>query len=765
VFALRRVSGERIGLLAARRTGADGAAAELVRIADPERVVVTPLSVGAIHALLVERLGLSIPRALLLRVHEACRGNPLFALEIGRALQERGLPEPGQPFEIPADAETLFAARLEQLPDDTLDALAVAAAIADPTRSLVSASSAGALKPAVRADVIRLDGERVRFTHPLLASAVYTRLDARAQRDLHRRIARAVTNPEERARHLALAADEPEDSVATALSEAAEQASRRGAPTAAAELAELAVKLTPRSDPSALRARELVSAEHHYIAGDVVRSRRIVERLIDELPPGTERARALIQLAETHSGDLNAMLPPREEAVVEAAGDDRVLVEALRWLSQTLFVAGSPVEAAARAREGVSAAERTGDTRLQAMSLAWLAWIEIWNGKVTSGLLERALALEEDAGYLRFYESPALVEGIRLMVLNDDLEAARRRFLGALQTARDHGDDGARALLLAQLVTLECRTGRFDDAARYAAESYELREQLGHGTGAHLYSIALAEALRGRVEAAQTAAERGLELCEETGNEIFTVRNLYVLGFLALSIGEPAAAAELLAPLPDRLTAGGYGPVNVLQVLPDATEASIAVGDLDRAEAQLEDLNHTAGLGIAYALVRAARCRGLLAAASNDYDAAFETFDEAVALHERLPDPLERGRTWLALGQTRRRAGRRRDARASLQKALTIFDEIGAALWAAQARAELARLGGRTPSDQTLTGAENRVARLVAQGKTNREVAAALFVTERTVETHLSSIYRKLHLRSRSELARHLAAANDDETS
>jgi DNA-binding CsgD family transcriptional regulator len=756
-FAFRRAGQEPIGLLAARRPREEGAADELVRIADPEQVALTPLSIGAIHALLVERLELSIPRSLLLRVHDSCRGNPLFALELGRALQERGLPDPGQPIELPSDVETLFAARLERLPDDTLDALAVAAATAAPTRSLVSASSEGELEPAIRGGIINLEGERIHFTHPLLASAVYTRLASSARRELHGRIARFVSEREERARHLALAAEGPNGDVAAALDEATEEAARRAAPASAAELADLAVRLTPPDDLSRLRVRERVAAEHHYQAGDVARARKILERLIGELPPGTERARALLQLAETRSGDLNAMLPPREQAVIEAADDDRVLVEALRWLTQTLFVAGRPAEALARAREGLSAAKRTGDERLLALSGSILAWHEMLKGEVTPGLLEQALTLEEDAGYLREYASPRFVAGLRAMHLDDDLQSARVRLLDSEGIARDHGDDGTRAIVLAQLAQLECRAGRFDTAAQYAVESLELREQFGFGIGAHLYQIALADALRGRVEAARAAAERGLELCEETGNEIFTVRNLYVLGFLALSTGDATAADGILAPLPERLRTDGYGQVNVLQVLPDAIEASIAVGELDRATAQLEYLNETASHGIAYAQARAARCRGLLAAANGEQEAALSAFEDALAAHERLPDPLEHGRTWLALGQAMRRAGHRRDAREALQRALSICDEIGAVLWAGQVRAELDRLGGRTPSPDTLTGAEARVAHLVVEGRTNREVAAALFVTERTVESHLTSIYRKLDIRSRRELAHRLA--------
>ena len=756
-FALRRLTTEPIGLFAVIRKDGVAPAAELLGTLRGERLALGPLTVGAIHALLGNRLKLSIPRSLLLRIDETCRGNPLFALEIGRALQERGLPEPGQPFEIPADVETLLAARLERLPADTLDALAVAAASAAPSHSLVSATSAGALDAAVRAGIIRLEGARLQFTHPLLASAVYARLDPRERVKLHRRIATATGDREEQARHLALAADGPDAEVAGALEEAAEQAAWRGAPRAAAELAELAVKLTPERDADRRRTRRRVAAERHFLAGDVARSREILERLVDELPPGPERARALLQLAETHSGNVIAMLPLREQAVTESIGDDRVLAGALRKLAMTLYVSGDPVPGFGLAREAVAAAERTGDVRLLVTMLAILAWLEIWAG-ITPSRLGRALALEQQAGYLSYNESPSMVEGVRLMVLEDDLDAARPRLTDAEALARDHGDDSSRSLLLMALALLECRAGRFEEAAGYATESYDLRRQFGLGMGPHLYPVALAEALRGRTEEAAAAAERGRALCEQTGDELYTVRNLRVLGLLALSTGDASLAARILAPLPDRLATRGYRGANLMDVLPDAIEALIAVGELDRAAEHLERLDETTRtLGTAYARARAARCRGMLAAARRDHDEAQRAFEDAVAAHQRLPDPLERGRTLLAAGQARRRAGRRREARDALQQGLAIFEEIGAALWTEQARAELNRLGGRAASGKALTGAEERVARLVAEGKTNREVAAALFVTESTIETHLSSIYRKLDLRSRSELAGRLA--------
>jgi DNA-binding CsgD family transcriptional regulator len=195
--------------------------------------------------------------------------------------------------------------------------------------------------------------------------------------------------------------------------------------------------------------------------------------------------------------------------------------------------------------------------------------------------------------------------------------------------------------------------------------------------------------------------------------------------------------------------------------LGDLLEALIATGELDEAEAILAVWEgRAAGLDRAWALAILARCRGLLLAARGDLEAAFAAFERAVAEHARSTDPFHHARTLLALGRTQRRAKRRAAARATLEDALARFEQLGAPLWADQTRAELARIGGRAPSRGELTEAERRIAQLVAEGRTNRDVAAALFLTEHSVETALSRIYRKLGLHSRTELAHHLGAGS-----
>ena len=196
-----------------------------------------------------------------------------------------------------------------------------------------------------------------------------------------------------------------------------------------------------------------------------------------------------------------------------------------------------------------------------------------------------------------------------------------------------------------------------------------------------------------------------------------------------------------------------------IRLVTDQVEALI---ELARPDDAIELLDWYEGnarrLERASALAACMRCRGILAAQAGALDDALAAYEEALEWHGRVEIPLDRGRTLLALGAVQRRIKRRREARETLEEALAIFERIGAALWAERARAELRRISGRAPAPGALTPAEERIAALVAEGKTNREVAAALFLSERTVEGHLSHVFGKLGVRSRTELARELAS-------
>ncbi|HEX8110353.1 MAG TPA: AAA family ATPase, partial [Kofleriaceae bacterium] len=260
-FALRRLDGVVRLVVTRRLTGS-----ALEHAVDVELLRIGPVSVGALHRILQDRFGRPFARQTLLRIHEQSGGNPLFALELARVLDDDV--DPLEPLPVPATLEELVRTRLDDLPAATRDALAFVAALGTASESLLNGIGAtpGALDPALAAQVVERERGAIRFTHPLLSSVLYNELGAR-RRVVHGRIAAFVSDPLLRARHLALATDEPDPAVAAALDDAALIAGGRGASASAAELAEAALRLTPPGDVGGRHRRALAAARAHRAAG------------------------------------------------------------------------------------------------------------------------------------------------------------------------------------------------------------------------------------------------------------------------------------------------------------------------------------------------------------------------------------------------------------------------------------------------------------------------------------------------------------------
>ena len=263
---------------------------------------------------------------------------------------------------------------------------------------------------------------------------------------------------------------------------------------------------------------------------------------------------------------------------------------------------------------------------------------------------------------------------------------------------------------------------------------------------------------RGLPDAARSSAGAGLALARRLGDVRLTIRNLHALGFGELSLGDPASASAWLEDAVVAFETAGYREPGVFRFEADAAEALVARGDLPRAAERIASLEERGrGLSRASAVAAAARCRGMLAAAEGDLERANDVLETAVCEHDRRQQPLERARTLLALGTVQRRRRRWRMARTSLTESLQVFDRAGASAWAAKAQAELARIGGGVPRGDGLTPTEQRVADLVAAGRSNKEIAAELYLSVKTVEGNVSKVFRKLEVRSRSELAARVA--------
>jgi DNA-binding CsgD family transcriptional regulator len=261
-----------------------------------------------------------------------------------------------------------------------------------------------------------------------------------------------------------------------------------------------------------------------------------------------------------------------------------------------------------------------------------------------------------------------------------------------------------------------------------------------------------------RFESAHAAATEGLELARQTDDLVFQLQNAAVLGFLELSRGNPAEANRYLGPLPQMFERMGSLELWVFSFHPNAVEALVTLGQVDEADDLLSDFeNRALELSRVGAVATARRCRGITESARGNLAEADDILADAIARHESLPYPFERARTLLAAGSLNRRLKKKARSRDLLGEALELFDGLGAKAWAERTRAELGRIGGRAPSQFELTPTENDIARLTAEGLTNREIAERMFLSSKTVESNLSRVYRKLGIRSRTELA-HLAS-------
>jgi DNA-binding CsgD family transcriptional regulator len=767
--ALRRLRTDQIGLLVASR-GSAGATVPLGldRSLPEQRLTVLsvgPLSLGALHHLLGERLGLELSRPELARVHEASGGNPYFALELGRELvRTHARPSAGRNLRVPESLRDLVGGRLAQLPAEVADVLLEISALARPTIELVAVAHGDldrvreSISAAAAEEIVVLDDSRVRFAHPLLASICYERAPVWKRRAVHAALAAVVTDIEERARHLALAAEGRDATVASELNAAAEQAAARGATAAAAELLELAAQLTP-DGPALARQRRVRAAGFHRLAGDLARAQTMLEQLLREVSPGTERADILFELAMATVGNPPAFAALYEQAWPDVEEDDARFARWLGFRAWARLLESDNIRALADARAALEKAELVGDPELVAMVIARLGQIEMWAGEMTPGLLERGAELALREGLPPDYWTNPRFWLARLRIRQGRLQEARAMFtvLEAETVAR--GDEQTRAHILWYQSLLEWLGGNWQLALDRANEGCDLGEQMrfANNGGWKGRVKALIEADLGLAEQARASAEEGLAEMQAFGNEVFCLLCLGVLGRLELALGNVHEAGRYLSDLPARLlTSGLNDPTQTIWA--DAIETLIALGELEQARVYLDMYEHNSRcVESGWATACAARCRGLLSAAEGDVGAAFDAFETSLAELDGTPYAFERGRTLLGLGLVRRQTMQKKAAREALEQALKVFQELDARLWAEKARVELARVGGRRAGGDELTESESRVAELAAVGRSNKEIAAELFMGVSTVEAHLSHVYRKLGIRSRAGLGARLS--------
>jgi DNA-binding CsgD family transcriptional regulator len=761
-FAWRRVAGARVGLLLARRTG-EPLPVGLAELEPLERLVVGPLALDETHRLLRDRLGVVFPLPALRRVHSVSGGNPFFALEVGRRYDaDRAALAMGRAPPLPERLLQLVVSRLAALPRDTREGLAAVAALSHPTPALATrfAGDDDALGPALSEHILELDGDLLRFAHPLLAAAAYEGVEPLLRRRLHRRLAALVDDEDERARLLALAAEGPDEEVAGALERAAARAQVRGLGATAAQLCEQARSLTPAVAGAARDSRALAAARYHWAAGDTDRARVVLEETVERASSGAARADALTELAWVHVFQADE---PGGAALARRALDgldeeSPLRGHALNCVSTALVLMLEDLDEAARlSAMAIAHAEHRGDVEALSENLCSAGYLAALRGRPEAGeLLRRAEALGPGAWGWRVIGWPASHEAcISLWTAPPARSSAL--FTQMRQEALRRGDEGTLPTLLAHLALAEFNAGRWPVAEATASGAIEAAVQAGERQNEALAMSArsLVCAAAGRTVQARADAEGVLAMTGERSVGFARIHAHRALALIDMLAEAPNAAADRLEPLRARLLMAGVAEPGVLAFVSDLVEALVAVGRAEAAETAVEWLEERGrALDRPSALAAAERGRGMVAAAQGASDAAIGAFQRALVQHERAAVPFEHARTLLELGAAQRRARRRREARATLTDALNTFDSLGAVPWARRTTDELARISGRRPGSPGLTATERRIAALVADGRTNKEVAAALFLSPRTVEAYLRQVYRKLGVRSRTELAR-----------
>lgn len=727
------------------------------------RTTIQPMSLSGLHELISRRLDRRIPRPTMVRIHEISGGKPFFALELGRASDADSTLDDAS---LPHSVVDLVRSRIEGLRPQVRHILLAAACAGTATIQLVAEANGSDEKHALALvedaesrGILAIDGNRLRFTHPILGRGVYNDATPAQRRAMHRRLAELVDEPELQARHLALGATSADDRTLQSLDAAAEMARTRGAPVAAAELLDLAIGLggdTPE--------RRIRSAQSHFGAGDPARAGQLLEEVVDRLSPGTVRGEtlyllALVRLYGDSYPDAARLL---EQALVDADGSLRLRVQLLVALSYALMNCGESDRANETAELAVAEATRSQQPSLLSQAVGMQATLRFLRGNGLDEVsMRRALDLEDDSVPVLLAFRPD-VQSTLLLAWTGALDEAASRLRAIRQHCIERGEEGELIFVAFHTVLIEVWRGNVGEAALVAEDIFERATQMGGDFPLFiaLTTRAMVAAYAGRESQVRTDVADALEASLRCGSQRLAEWAVTTLGFLEVSLGNYQAALATLGPLRARI-AGAPEQTEIIAAafVPDAVEAMVALGLLDGAE-ELVAAMESNGRRVdrAWTLAVGARCRGMLCAARGDVDGALAAVQCAMNHHARIAMPFEAARTRLLLGEIQRRLRVKDASGENLREAMRTFEALNAPLWAERARASLARADVLRPqTDDGLSPSERRVAELVATGMTNRAIANALFISPKTVEANLARIYRKLNIPSRAALARYVS--------
>ena len=690
-------------------------------------------------------------RAEVLRIAE---GNPLALLELPRALA--GQQPDGEPVRLTPALEDAFLARVHALPAPSQQLLLLAAAdsTADPAVVLDAARHLGiqasAIDAAEAAGLLRLTATEVSFRHPLVRSAVYQSAPFSERAQVHRALARTA-DPDRRAWHQAAALAGPDDTVADALEESAARAQARSGHGAAAAALQRSASLT--TDPG-IRARRLAAAaEAAWLAGRPAPAASLLRQAREvaadpNVAADIEYTQALIEMAGAAPADAYARLT-RAAATVAAADPGRAQ-KLLLQAREAAYLSAEPQAEAEVSRQAADlAAAQAGDPFAAAFLDGFARWLGPDPGSAVPRLRQALDLTDRSADPRRLFWA-----GIAAVVLGDD-ERARRFFGQETARARSEGSVAMVAQALTMLSAIEFLQGHGASARATATEGLELAQATGQRNIAcfHLAVLARVAASFGTEDETRSLV---MQCYDATANrKVPPIEHItaVALGEMELARGNPERA---LAHLSEVAAAGPRpgDPLSRLSAVPSYAEASIRAGQPDLAASAAASFGHwAAATRSAPDLALHARLLALLAPA----DAADPHFARALRLHLTAQRPFDRARTELLYGESLRRRRERLQAREHLRVALDLFERLGAHPWAGRARTEL-RASGETarprvpgPTEQ-LTPQELQVARFIAAGASTRQAASQMFLSPRTIDAHLRSIYAKLGITSRAEL-------------
>jgi DNA-binding CsgD family transcriptional regulator len=750
-FAGRRLHEERVGfLLAGRSTDGEQPINADIGAGPVAEIALGPLSEGELSRLIAGRSQRRFPRHAMKRILAVSGGNPFYALELAASLErDPSSLECDDPIAVPPSLREVVSGRLEELTLPERRVLVAAAISAAPTIPIlaraVDAEADRLLAGPERAGVVEVHGDEVRFAHPLFASVVDSDAATETRVELHRALAAAAADPEQRARHLALAAGsdsaEYDADIADEVERGAVHASARGAVGAAAELLERSAALTV---DDAVRAQRLIAAaKHRILTIEPQRADALAREAEALVADDAQRAEAILTRATANLHDVPVCVTLLDAALATGASPTvRAQTLALRAVLRTTLLL-DPRAGLADARGALEAAQETQIPELIGLADGARAWAEVMSAQSPSPAL--------DAPARPFFSAarPLLARN----VWRGELRVAREPLLDLQRSAADNGDEESYAALSLHLCELELRAGDLRAAAERAREVADYAAYVPSVGAAEGWLATAIAARRGDLDEVHREAERTVSDSRNAAHQLFELLARGEEAHALLATGHASDAADILESLFDRIVERALNDPGEFPLVPDLVEAYLALDRIDDAERALDWLEARAReQDHPWASGTAARCRGLVFAARGDHEAALPELARSLDQLEELGLQFEAARTRLALGTVLRRARKRRDAREELLRAAALFDGLGAAAWAQRARDEHGRVSGRRPTGNELTPMQRRVAELAAEGRSNREIAGVLFVSENTVESHLKRVFEKLGVRSRTEL-------------